>query len=120
MINKKLMGILLSATLVFSSIPAFGSAQKPDQQQTDLVDMIPVSAANGAEEPEGQRSQRHKAPKRRTPPRHRIMRTILQKRRNLQRIPPIPLLRKHQPKIRILLLITESSQLPPRRKPHQR
>lgn len=57
MINKKLMGILLSATLVFSSIPAFGSAQKPDQQQTDLVDMIPVSAADGAEEPEAQSAE---------------------------------------------------------------
>ena len=57
MINKKLMGILLSATLVFSSIPAFGSAQKLDQQQTDLVDMIPVSAAEGAEEPEAQSAE---------------------------------------------------------------
>lgn len=57
MINKKLMGILLSATLVFSSIPAFGSAQKPVQQQTDLVDMIPVSAADGAEEPETQSAE---------------------------------------------------------------
>ena len=56
MINKKLMGILLSATLVFSSIPAFGSAQKPEQQ-TDLVDMIPVSASDGAEEPEAQSAE---------------------------------------------------------------